>query len=216
MGFCLFNNIAIAAKTLINKGLAKKVAIFDWDVHHGNGTEDQTKDRADILFISTHQWPLFPGTGFLDDIGEGAARGYNVNIPLPPGSGDSAFLEIMKQLVLPLLTEFEPDHILVSAGFDAHRDDPLASLQVTSQCFGVMASALKTAAERLCGGRLTFVLEGGYDMDALASSASEVALAVSGALPREVPGRAPVDDRSLAIIDRVKKEILPYWKGLSF
>src|SRR5204863_9954148 len=127
MGFCLFDNIAIAAELAIRELGARRVFILDWDVHHGNGTAEAFRARADVLFASIHQSPLYPGTGPLSDVGSGAGEGYPNNLPVPPGSGERLWLSLVDQVVVPVVEEYEPQLVLVSAGFDAHRDDPLAS-----------------------------------------------------------------------------------------
>jgi len=168
MGFCFFNNIAIgAAYTLATYNL-KRIAIVDFDVHHGNGTEEWAKKHPEILFCSSHQFPFYPGTGYAEDHGT-----FNniINVPLPAGSGGPAFRHAMENFILPKIGNFAPELILVSAGFDAHRDDPLANLRLTEDDFGWITAELCGLAARLCKGRLISTLEGGYDLAALAQSA---------------------------------------------
>jgi len=169
MGFCLFNNVALAAERLIRRHGYQRVAIVDFDVHHGNGTQHLFEDRADILFISLHQDPrtLFPGTGFASERGKGAGEGYTLNLPMEPGSGDQTYLETMREQLAPALTAFQPDFLLVSAGFDAAEADPLANMAVSADGFDGIARFLEDQARRLCGGRLVSTLEGGYDLGAL-------------------------------------------------
>jgi len=131
MGFCLFNNVAVAAQHAIAARGLERVLIFDWDVHHGNGTNDIFAARSEVLYVSIHQWPLYPGTGAANDHGSEPARGYTVNVPVPSGSGDELYVSLTQHLVVPLARAFEPQLVLISAGFDSHRDDPLASCQVT-------------------------------------------------------------------------------------
>ncbi len=169
MGFCTLGNVAIAAKhALDDRGLAR-VAVVDFDVHHGNGTQDLLWDESRALFVSTHQMPLWPGTG---DPSETGAHGNIVNIPLAPGSGGGAFRRAMKDRILPALDAFTSDLLLISAGFDAHADDPLAGLDWTTEDFAWATERLCDAADRHCGGRVVSCLEGGYDLDALAASAA--------------------------------------------
>jgi len=170
MGFCLFNNIAVAAQyALVCRGLSR-VAILDWDVHHGNGTQTAFYETDTVLFISLHQWPLYPGTGRGDEIGRGRGFGYTLNLPLRPGTGDEGYRELFDQVIGPRLAQYRPELLLVSAGFDAHRLDPLASMDVTEFGFAGMAVRARRWADELCGGRLALVLEGGYNLTALAAS----------------------------------------------
>jgi acetoin utilization deacetylase AcuC-like enzyme len=165
-GFCLLNNIALAAEMLIQNEGAQRLAIIDFDLHHGNGTQDIFWKRDDVLYISTHQMPLFPGTGRLTEIGEGPGEGATVNLPLPAGSGDEAFHTIQEGLILPLLDRFMPEMLLVSFGFDSHWRDPLGSLQLSAAEYGRLIASLANWADRHCNGRIALVLEGGYDLQA--------------------------------------------------
>jgi acetoin utilization deacetylase AcuC-like enzyme len=169
MGFCLFNNVAVAAQHARDSHGAERVAIFDWDVHHGNGTNDIFHSRRDVLYVSIHQSPLYPGSGPLRDIGEGDGEGYTVNLPVPPGAGEPIWLSLVQHVVAPVLRSFEPDLILVSAGFDAHRADPLAQCELATESFAKMATHV-VATARALGVPFGAVLEGGYDLDALAAS----------------------------------------------
>ena len=174
MGFCLFNTIAIGARYLKNVHGAKRIAIVDWDVHHGNGTQEAFYDDPSVLFVSTHQYPFYPGTGGIAEVGEKAGTGYTVNVPLPSSCGDAEYLRVFKDVVIPALARFAPEWILVSAGFDPHRRDPLAGMNVTEDGFSMMSRALLQQAETYCGGKIAFVLEGGYDLVALKSSVAGV------------------------------------------
>jgi acetoin utilization deacetylase AcuC-like enzyme len=174
MGFCLFNTIAIGANYLKRCHGAKRILIVDWDVHHGNGTQDAFYDDPSVLFISTHQFPFYPGTGAVNEVGTDAGEGFTVNIPLPAGCGDAEYLQVFNEIVLPSAERFEPDWILVSAGFDPHRRDPLGGMAVTEQGFGVMAGMLSQLADRHSGGKMAFLLEGGYDLAALRNSVGSV------------------------------------------
>ncbi len=182
MGFCFLNNVAIAARAAQRAGAAR-VAIIDWDVHHGNGTQHTFEDDGDVLFVSLHQWPLWPGTGAPHEIGMQSGAGRTANLALPPSSGDEVYAEAFRRVVLPLIRAHRPDLILVSAGFDAHARDPLASMELTHDGYGAMASALVTEARALGHGRVGFVLEGGYDLAALSSS---VARTIRAALGEEI------------------------------
>jgi acetoin utilization deacetylase AcuC-like enzyme len=169
MGFCLLNNVAIAAQHALDSHDAERVAIFDWDVHHGNGTNDIFHARRDVLYVSVHQSPLYPGSGPLDDVGSGDGEGYTVNLPVPPGAGEPIWLSLVQHVVTPVIRAFEPSLILVSAGFDAHRADPLAQCALETKSFAKMATWVRATARDL-GIPFGAVLEGGYDLDALAAS----------------------------------------------
>jgi len=169
MGFCLFNNIAIGARHAQQSGLAR-VLIVDWDVHHGNGTQHIFYDDPSVFYFSVHQYPHYPGTGSSDETGEGDGCGYTLNVPLPAGSGDAAYIDAFERILAPAALEFDPDIILVSAGFDAHTYDPLAGMAVTTAGFGRMASIVSSIAGKCCEGRLAIMLEGGYDLPALSHS----------------------------------------------
>ena len=169
MGFCLFNNVAIAARYAQEVHGAERVAIVDWDVHHGNGTQDIFWSNPSVLFCSTHQMPLYPGTGAISERGE---HDTVVNAPLRPGDGSDTFREALDTAILPRVEEFRPDLILISAGFDAHWRDPLGDLQLTEADFAWATRKLMDIADRRCGGRLVSVLEGGYDLEGLARSAA--------------------------------------------
>ncbi|MHB0871737.1 MAG: histone deacetylase family protein [Chloroflexota bacterium] len=167
MGFCLFNNVAIAARQLLDRGLAGRIAIVDFDVHHGNGTQEVFYQEPSVLYFSTHQMPLFPGTGRHTETGRGPGEGYTVNAPLPPGVGDEGYLYLFESVLAPLLRRYRPELLLVSAGYDPHWRDPLASMRVTVPGFRRMAAELQGLARDLCGGKAVYVLEGGYDLAAL-------------------------------------------------
>ena len=170
MGFCLFNNVAVAARyALAERGL-DRVLIVDFDVHHGNGTQAEFEADPAVLFVSTHQYPHYPGTGYFTETGTGEGAGSVVNVPLAGGVGDQGFAHILTEVVEPVAWRFQPQLILVSAGYDAHWDDPLASMQLSVSGYTAIARALKELADDLCGGRLVFTLEGGYHLDALAYS----------------------------------------------
>jgi acetoin utilization deacetylase AcuC-like enzyme len=170
MGFCLFNNIAIAAAHALVKYKLERSLIIDFDVHHGNGTQEIFYDRPEVMYISTHEYPFYPGTGGVEETGRGTAKGTKVNIPLPAGCGDNEYLLAFEQIIMPVVKRFEPRLILVSAGYDAHWADELAMMQVTVSGFAQMARIIKGLADELCEGRLVFVLEGGYHLSALAAS----------------------------------------------
>jgi len=178
-GFCIINNVAVAAAWLRQAGLAQRIAIVDWDVHHGDGTQAIFEADPELCYASTHQSPLYPGTGGASERGSGAAQGTKHNEPLPPGSGDAAFTAAWLERLLPAVEAFRPDAILASAGYDAHRDDPLANLEVTEAGYATVAQALGELARRLGIGGVPLTLEGGYDLPALRAS---VAATVTGLL----------------------------------
>jgi len=172
MGFCLFANVAIAAKYLQQKHGLGNIAIVDFDVHHGNGTQACFEDDPTVLFISLHQHPrtLYPGSGYDYEVGEGAGRGSTLNIPFQPGAEDEDYLRAMRALVQPKLADFRPEILLVSAGFDAHQDDPLAQINLSEDGFGKITELLVQSANQLCGGKIISALEGGYNLRALGRS----------------------------------------------
>jgi acetoin utilization deacetylase AcuC-like enzyme len=182
MGFCLYNAAAVAAVTALDAGL-ERVAIIDWDVHHGNGTQDIFYDRRDVLFVSVHQYPFYPGSGSARERGRDDGEGYTINLPLSAGAGDDAYLRVFDEVIAPAVRAYEPQLVLVSAGFDAHVHDPLGQMRVSERGFAEMAERAVTLADELCGGRIAAVLEGGYDVDALARSVEAVIRVFDGASP---------------------------------
>ena len=190
MGFCLINNAAVAAQAARRLG-AERVAIVDWDVHHGNGTQHLFEARSDVLFLSSHQYPFYPGTGAANEIGRGAGLGYTVNCALPAEQDDADYGAVFHELFLPALQRFAPQLVIVSAGFDAHTRDPLAEMRVTERGFAAMCTAVRDVAP---GGKLVLLLEGGYDLDALTDSARacvEVLAGASDTFPTGAGQRAP-------------------------
>jgi len=180
MGFCLFNNIAIGAEYLIQKFSAKKILIVDWDLHHGNGTQNFFYRRNDVLYFSTHQSPFYPGTGHWQDIGIAAGAGYNINIPLEAGKNDADYIYIFKQILTPITLAYKPEFILVSAGFDIADSDPLGGMQVSTAGFAGLSAVLMDLAEQCCQGKLLLVLEGGYDLEALKQGTKQMLDQLSG------------------------------------
>jgi acetoin utilization deacetylase AcuC-like enzyme len=173
MGFCLLNNVAIAARRALVEHGVSRVLVLDWDVHHGNGTNDIFHASDEVLFVSIHESPLYPGTGPASDVGSGAGEGYTVNVPVPSGSGDETFVSLVAHLVAPLARAYAPGLLLISAGFDAHAEDPLAGCLVTDAGFAAMAAEMRALGAELgvpCG----LVLEGGYDLGALSRSLCDV------------------------------------------
>lgn len=170
MGFCIFNNISIAAAWLLRWGGLKKIAIIDWDVHHGNGTERIFLGEERVYYISLHQYPHYPGTGHFNTTGTGSGKGYTLNIPVGTGATDELYLAKFENDIIPALERFEPEFILISAGFDAHGADPLSGGLLSSGVFAEMTSIIRKVADKYSNGRIVSLLEGGYDLDALAES----------------------------------------------
>jgi acetoin utilization deacetylase AcuC-like enzyme len=188
MGFCLFNNVAVAAAEALEAG-AERVLVLDWDVHHGNGTEEIFAADPRVLYISIHQWPLYPGTGPAEYEGEGAGEGYTLNLPVPPGSGSDDFLALVQHVVVPVARAYAPGLVAISAGYDAHRDDPLASCRVDTQAYGDMSATMRDLAAELDVPVLV-CLEGGYAPGALAASVVATIEALDGDAK---PSSAPVE-----------------------
>jgi acetoin utilization deacetylase AcuC-like enzyme len=209
MGFCLLNNVAVAASAALASGLTR-VAIVDWDVHHGNGTQDMFYDDPRLLFISLHQFPFYPGTGAPDEIGRGAGRGYTANLALPAGSGPEAYGAAFRAVVLPLLHTFHPELVLVSAGFDAHQRDPLASMNLDQTSYAALASALLEVVDEEGHGRIAFVLEGGYDLDALSASMRALAQTLAGERTELPQGKIHGNERDA--IAATRRQLAPFWQ----
>jgi acetoin utilization deacetylase AcuC-like enzyme len=198
MGFCVFNNVAIGAAWLLRTKRVSRVAILDYDVHHGNGTQDAFYARDDLLYVSTHQFPLYPGTGHWRETGEGAGHGFTLNVSLPPGSGDFVFSAVREHIVEPAVRRYKPDVILVSLGFDAFWRDPLAMLRLSiAGAYTPLLQSARRLAEQLCEGRLVVALEGGYDLDALAYGVDAAARVLLGEEPLPDPLGPPDEQLSV-------------------
>ncbi|MGH8007868.1 MAG: histone deacetylase family protein [Candidatus Binatia bacterium] len=208
MGFCLFNSAAIGAQYLRERFGLKRVLVMDWDVHHGNGTQHSFYDDPGVLFVSTHQYPLYPGTGAAEENGQGQGEGYTVNLPIPAGWGDAAYQELFQQVIAPVCRQFDPEFVLISAGFDAHARDPLAGMTVTEEGFGSMARVLLQVARDHAQDRCAAILEGGYDLEGLRRSVACVLDEMGGeklevALPQMEPR---------GLLPRVREVQRRYWE----
>ena len=203
MGFCLFNTMAIGAEYLKRVHGAKKILIMDWDVHHGNGTQAAFYDDPTVFFISTHQFPFYPGSGAVHETGVAAGEGFTLNVPLPAGCTDAEYLQVFQDIVVPAAEKFQPEWILVSAGFDPHRRDPLGGMNVTEEGFGAMAGLLLALANRFAGGRIAFLLEGGYDLAGLRDSVAAVLAAMQTQVPPPAGHLPLAESRIEPVIRRI-------------
>jgi acetoin utilization deacetylase AcuC-like enzyme len=217
MGFCLYNNAAVAAADARANG-ASRVAVVDIDVHHGNGTQSMFYSDPAVLYVSTHQFPFYPGTGAADEVGDGAGRGRTVNIPLEAGATDADYLLVYEHIVAPVIESFAPDVLLVSAGFDAHEQDPLAGMRVSTAGYTAIVRILRELADRACRGRIAMVAEGGYDLRALAACLSASIALLNGALDPTgaAPGSLPAanDARGRAAVAAVRAVQKSFWSQI--
>ena len=205
MGFCLFNSAAIAAERLRRDG--HRVAIVDWDVHHGNGSQDSFYDSAEVLYVSLHQHRLYPGTGWVDQTGIGSGKGYTVNVPLLAGSDGAVVAQVFRRIIDPVLSEFDPDWVVISAGYDAHRSDPLAGLMLEASDYGWMAARLASL-----GVPVLVFLEGGYDLDALTDSVEATLLGLTGSAFE--PGGEILSEDAQIMIDAAASAAVEAWDGV--
>jgi acetoin utilization deacetylase AcuC-like enzyme len=211
MGFCLINNVAVAAAHARALGAAK-VAIVDFDVHHGNGTQHIFEADSHVLYISTHQFPYYPGTGAVDEIGRDSGRGFTVNVPLEVGAVDEDYQLVFRRVVVPVLQQFEPSLLIVSAGFDAHERDPLGGMRVTTPAFGAMTSELRAVAEECCRGRIVAAVEGGYDLQALGASLDESIASLDGDQKKlDWPSSGIASTRGSAVVSVLRSVLASHW-----
>ena len=218
-GFCLFNNIALGAMHALNQYHLKRILIVDWDLHHGNGTANVFYNDNRVLYFSTHQYPAYPGTGAVEEIGRGPGMGYTINVPLRPGTGDAQYVRVFRRLLEPVALAFKPELLLVSAGFDSHCQDPLGEMKVTSLGFAYLTRILMNIADACCQGRLVLALEGGYHLDGLTASVKNVLkeLRDETQVPQEELSRieneteGPVNPIN-PLINRIIDQIEPLWR----
>jgi acetoin utilization deacetylase AcuC-like enzyme len=206
MGFCLFNNIAVAAEHLARRG--EKVAIVDWDVHHGNSTQEMFYERSDVLYLSMHEFPFYPGTGWIDESGSGEGSGFNINLPFPAGTGGDAYEEAWDRVVMPVLGAMKPDWVLVSAGYDGHMDDPLAHMQLQDSDYGRMAYRLGQVA----AGRVVLFLEGGYSMEGMSASVAATLRGLAGEFPDLESETSPA--RAFHMLEVAAAQVGRFWDTL--
>ena len=211
MGFCFFNNVAIAAAHARARGLSR-VAIVDYDVHHGNGTQWSFYADPAVLFVSSHQFPYYPGTGAADEIGTGAAKGFTVNLPLAAGATDADYERVYTQIALPIVRQFGPELILVSAGFDAYLDDPLGGMRVTAPYFGRLTSSIVGIADQCCDGRVVAITEGGYDLSGLAACLRATVSALDGDGSATTAPPTDPAPRGEAAAAAVAPHLAAYWR----
>lgn len=215
MGFCLFNNIAVAAAHARSRG-ASRVAVVDYDVHHGNGTQHIFDADPTVLYVSLHQYPFYPGTGAANEIGRGSGAGFTVNLPLEVGATDGDYQIAFSEVVVPVLLQFDPSLLLVSAGFDAHERDPLAGMRLTSPAFGAMTMDLRRVAEKCCGGRIVLATEGGYDLRGLSESLESAIASLEKPTAELDAVRWPASDvlstRGREAVSAAKEALGSYWK----
>lgn len=218
MGFCIFNNIAVAAKFCLRAYHLRRILIVDWDVHHPNGTQHLFEQSPEVLLFSTHRFPFFPGTGAIEENGRGEGLGFTVNVPLPARQDDRDFALIYQHLLEPMAREFNPELVLVSAGFDTHTDDPIGGMNMTGRGYAFLTDMLLRIADDVCGGKIVLLLEGGYDLGALRTSVKAVLETMLGAAPQDARALAQAAPRQGSaapdVIAAVKDRYQPYWKSL--
>jgi len=211
MGFCLFNNVAVGAAYLTKVRGLDRVLVIDWDIHHGNGTQHIFYDKSEVLYFSTHQYPFYPGTGAAKEVGTGEGAGYTVNVPMQPGMGDNEFIKIFQEILSPIIEQYKPEFILVSAGFDIFFEDPLGGMKVTPEGFAKLTRLLTDAADKICDGKIVFLLEGGYNLDGLWISTKEVIEELLDKKKTEY--KLGVSETKVdSLIENIKKIYSDYWE----
>jgi acetoin utilization deacetylase AcuC-like enzyme len=211
-GFCVFNNVAIAAEYAREKYGLNKILVIDWDLHHGNGTHRMFYGDPGVLFFSSHQYPHYPGSGNYEEVGSGPGEGFTVNAPFPRGFGDAEYIRVYETILAPIAVEYRPEFIIVSAGFDSFVNDPLGGMKVTGDGFGALAGIAQGIAQSTCGGRLLFSLEGGYNPEGLRSGVRSVLQALLGKRFRTA-GNTPSKEAD-RVIERIVKVQRKYWESL--
>jgi acetoin utilization deacetylase AcuC-like enzyme len=215
-GFCLFNNIAIGAHYALKQYGLERILIVDWDLHHGNGTQHSFYNDPRVLFFSTHQYPYYPGTGAVEEIGRGDGLGYNVNVPLRPGTDNEQYVKIFRKILYPLSMKYKPDLVMISAGFDPYYKDPLGGMKVTPEGFAYMARILMDVADNCCEGRLVVTLEGGYHLTGLAESIKAVLIEMRDGthVSDDTLGgmERAADSRIDPVVKKVMDQINPIWQ----
>ena len=217
-GFCIFNNIAISARHALAERNLERILIVDWDLHHGNGTQEIFYGDRQVLYFSTHQSPAYPGTGGLTEMGAGSGLGYTLNVPLSPGADDNFYVRILREILRPVCLSFQPEILLVSAGFDIYVGDPLGSMKVTPEGFACMTRVLLDLADECCGGRMVVVLEGGYHILGLTKSVRAVLLEMLGEtrVTEEIIGRmaGATDEKADRQLGKIRAQFSPFWPVL--
>jgi len=212
MGFCLFNNVAIAAEYAKEKHGLRRILIVDWDLHHGNGTQRAFYNDLGVLFFSSHQYPYYPGSGGVDEVGSGAGEGFTVNAPFPAGFGDAEYVHVYESILRPIALEYRPELVLVSAGFDPFVKDPLGGMKVTADGFGALAEIVKNIADSCCGGKVLLTLEGGYNPEGLRDGVRSVLNTFLGQSP--APAKDTPSKAADLVIERIIGAQKNFWKSL--
>ncbi len=215
MGFCLFNNLAVASRYACKNHGVERIFILDWDAHHGNGIQDIFYEDNSVLYASFHQYPHYPGTGFTDEIGRGSGKGYTINFPFPPRTGESAYLKALEDVIIPVVRAYRPQMVMIAAGYDGHFGDLLCSMQLSSESYSKMTALLLELAEEFAGGRLLASLEGGYNLNAVALSICNTIATMAGSDIRvredSLPAIEPVSVKASNVIQDTRRALEPYW-----
>jgi acetoin utilization deacetylase AcuC-like enzyme len=214
MGFCLFNNIAIGAVYALRRYSCERVLIVDWDLHHGNGTQKAFYGDPRVLYFSTHQYPYYPGSGSMEETGRGEGAGFTVNVPISTGAGDDEYREIFERILIPIALAYRPQVVMVSAGFDAHRADPLGGMLLSPAGYAALTRILMDVADRTAGGKLLFALEGGYDLDGLRESVKSVMRELGSGKTGEPSPAAAGPTRVSSLVERILTLQRTWWPGI--